>query len=32
MIKEESDIISKEYYVTNKIATFDDAILIYIKL
>lgn len=32
MIKEESDIISKEYYITNKIATFDDAILIYRKL
>ncbi len=30
-IEEESDIISKDFHITNKIATFDDAILVYKK-
>jgi len=28
-LKEESDIITKKYYITNKLATFDDSIIMY---
>lgn len=31
-IVEESDIVTKEYYITNEIATFDDAIAMYKKM
>lgn len=31
-LKEDSDIISKKYYITNKTATFDDAIAVYKKV
>jgi ATP-dependent helicase/nuclease subunit B len=31
-LEEESDIIKKDYYITNKMATFDDSIVMYKKL